>query len=260
MRFLVASPLVLLVASMVVASPAAQQQPQRGPDNTPTTIVNGIDVLALPGMPFSAIDKIVWTRTLEGAGSSVLTFQAKVARDSQGRLYRERHHFGPANADPESTLFEFFVIDPTTRTRTDCVLAQHLCHIVNYMPQLRTFERPVGPFDQGRQYLTRESLGTQYIGNLSVSGTLETVVIAPGTIGNDQPITTSREFWYSPDLKTNLAVTRKDPRTGTQAITLVNFSRNEPDESVFTVPAGYRVQDDRRGARPLPNTPAAPVN
>jgi hypothetical protein len=60
----------------------------------------------------------------------------------------------------------------------------------------------------------------------------------------------SREFWYSPDLKTNLAVTRKDPRVGTQAITLIILSRSDPDPSVFTVPTGYRVQDDRHIARP----------
>ena len=65
------------------------------------------------------------------------------------------------------------------------------------------------------------------------------------TIGNDQAITSSREFWYSPDLKTNLAVTRKDPREGTAVIHVTIFSRAEPDPAIFAIPPGFTVQDDR---------------
>jgi hypothetical protein len=244
---------VLLATSMAgMWSAHAQTAPQiqRGPDNGPDTYIPGIDVLPLPGLPFSANDKIVWTRPIEGGGSITTYLDAKAIRDSQGRLYRERHRFGPANVDPESTLIEFSIDDPVSHTHTLCNRASHLCHITGYQPRLSFGEQPVGSFDQGRRYLTRESIGTQSIQELSVVGTLEKVSIAPGTVGNDQLITLSREFWYSPDLKTNLAVTRKDPRVGTQAITLIILSRSDPDPSVFTVPTGYRVQDDRHIARP----------
>jgi hypothetical protein len=47
---------------------------------------------------------------------SITTYlDAKAIRDSQGRLYRERHRFGPANVDPESTLIEFLIDDPVSR-------------------------------------------------------------------------------------------------------------------------------------------------
>ena len=161
-------------------------------------------------------------------------------------MYRERHCFCPAGTDPEKTLKEFTIYDPVTLLRITCVRSTHWCHVFKYQPPRPSVAvQPVGPFDQGRRYLTRESLGTKYIDEYSVIGTLETMTMAAGTVGNDQPIAMSREFWYSPDLKTTLAVTRKDPRDGTQAVTLTILSRNEPDASIFTVPAEYGIVDDR---------------
>ena len=104
----------------------------------------------------------------------------------------------------------------------------------------------MGRFDKGRQVLDRENLGQQSIDDFPTVGTRETITISPETVGNDKEITLSREFWYSPDLKTNLAVTRNDPREGTVAIHLNVLSRNEPDPSVFAIPPGYIVRDLRR--------------
>jgi len=247
-------PLLLFLLAIPVspaASARAQALPlQRGPDSTMKTFVPGIDVLPFPGLPFSGTDKIVWTRPLEGGGSVSSYEEAKVVRDGQGRLYRERHHFAPANVDPESTLYEFYIQDPVSRTSTVCDRATRLCHITNYKPRFSFAAQAVGSFDQGRQYLTRESLGAHYIGDLSAAGTLERTTISPGTIGNDQILTLSREFWYSADIKANLSVTRKDPRQGTQAITLSILSRSEPDPSIFAVPSGYRIEDDRHPLLP----------
>lgn len=245
------SALLLLVLSSVVAlSSASAQQAQRGPDNVSSTQVPGIDVLPQPNMPFTGVDKIVWTRPIEGGGSITTYLEAKAIRDSQGRIYRERHRFGPENADPQSTLYEITILDPVNRTRTTCDRAEHLCHISSYRPQFSTTVQPVGPFDQGKRYLTRESLGNQWMSNLPVVGTLEKTIIQPGAIGNDKALTISREFWYSNDLKINLSVTRQNPSEGTQSITLTNVTRSEPDPSVFAVPSGYRVQDDRRAVSP----------
>ena len=248
--FLTSIVLAASVASLGSVHAQTAPQVQRGPDGGPSTYVPGIDVLPLPGLPFSANDKTVWTRPIENGGSITTYLVAKVIRDSQGRLYRERHHFGPANVDPESTLVDFSIYDPATRKRTICTRRTHVCRIVGFQPQFSFATQPVGPFDQGRRDLTRESLGDRTMQDLPVTGTLEKVTVAPGTVGNDQLLTISREFWYSPDLKTNLAVTRNDPRVGTQAITLLILSRNEPDASAFAVPAGYTVLDEHGGVHP----------
>jgi hypothetical protein len=239
---------VLLAASVAGIWSARTQtvpQVQRGPDSGSNTYVPGIDILPLPGLPFSGIDKIVWTRPTGGGGSVTVSLEAKAIRDSQGRLYRERHCFCPAGTAPEKTLREFIISDPVTRLRINCVKSTHWCHVIKFQPQLSSAIQPAGPYDQGRRYLTRESLGTKDIDIYPVVGTLETMTMAAGTVGNDQPIALSREFWYSPDLKTNLAVTRKDPRDGTQAVTLTILSREEPDASIFTAPAEYGIVDDR---------------
>jgi hypothetical protein len=234
------------VAGMWSAHAQTAPQVQRGPDSSSNTYVPGIDILPLTGAPFSGTDKIVWTRPTGGGGSVTVSLEAKAVRDSEGRLYRERHCFCPAGLDPEKTLQEFTISDTVTKLRITCVKSTHWCHVTKYQPQISVPAQPaVGPYDQGRRNLTRESLGTKYIDNYPVVGTLETMTMAAETVGNDQPIALSREFWYSSDLKTNLAVTRKDPRDGTQAVTLAILSRNEPDASIFTVPAAYGIVDDR---------------
>jgi hypothetical protein len=49
----------------------------------------------------------------------------------------------------------------------------------------------------------------------------------------------------SPELQVNLAITRKDPREGTQVIRVHEVSRSEPDPSLFKVPDGFTVHDLR---------------
>jgi len=242
---------IILAASSFVLL-ARHASAQRGPDSATTTFVPGIDVLPLSGMPFSATETNVWTRSLDGGGTVTSYLKANVIRDGQGRLYRERQHFTPdQNADPRITLYEFYIDDPSARTRTICTVRTRSCHILGYQPTRELPLQPPGPFDQGRRTLTREPLGSQTVDGLPVVGTLENVTVSPGTIGNDTPVTLSREFWYSADLKTNLSVIRKDPREGTQTVTFTTLSRNEPDPRDFAIPSGYTVTDDRRPARPV---------
>jgi hypothetical protein len=237
--------IVLLALGCGLSTLAAQTTVERGPDGGPSTKVPGIDVPNYPDLPFSGVDNIVWTRTSSDGGTTTLYTSAKVVRDSQGRLYREHHHFAPADVDQARTLYIFYILDPVTRSRTDCEVATHVCTISNYRPLYTSPLRPVGPFDNNRRYLARESLGTQTMDGLPVTGARETITIAPGTVGNDREMVSAREFWYSADLKTNLTVTRQDPHDGTQAIHLVVDSRSEPEPAVFAIPSGYSIRDIR---------------
>ncbi len=235
----------LFLSSALALSAALSAQtaapPSHGPDGGTETFVTGIDVLPFTGLPFSAAETIVRVRTLADGGTITSTLTAKVLRDTQGRLYRERHHFATADADPQKTLYEFYVLDPSTHTRTDCTVATKQCVITPYRPRLSFPEMPVGSFDNGKRVGSREALGEKTIDDLNTVATRETVTIAPGAIGNDKQLTLSRDFWYSPDLKTNLQVVRTDPRDGTVTIQLNLQSRGEPDPSSFSIPAGYRV-------------------
>jgi hypothetical protein len=236
---------IFLLASSSFLYAQTAPTPPRGPDNFASTTIPGIEVTSYPNLPFSATDTIVRTRPVEGGGSVITSATSKVFRDSQGKVYRERHHLSPQDVDPEKTIYGFSILDPVARTRTTCMIATHQCDITHFYPQLAFQFRPTGPFDGGKKFLARESLGQKSIDDLPATGTRETTTISPEAIGNDQAITLIREFWYSPDLKTNLRVTRSDPREGTVAIHLQVLSRTEPDPSVFAVPPGYTLHDAR---------------
>lgn len=120
--------------------------------------------------------------------------------------------------------------------------------MTNYFAPASFKPMRVGPFDNGKRMLARESLGNDAIDGISVVGTRETVTINAGVVGNSQALSVIREFWYSPELQVNLAITRKDPREGTQVVRVHDVSRTEPDPNLFKVPKVYTVHDLRNNA------------
>jgi len=242
----------LLTAFLLLASTFFAQESEvvRGPDGGTRTRVNGIQILPVTGKPFSGIDSIDWTRTLEDGTVVTTHLDAKLARDSQGRIYRERVSFIPANSDEHSKVREIIISDPATHTRAICSTATRHCNVMRYFAPTSFKPQAPGPFDEGKRVLAREALGSDTIDDLNVTGTRETITIALGVVGNSSPLVVTREFWYSPDLEVNLSVTRKDPREGTQVIHVVNLSRSEPDAAIFQIPANYVVDDHRQSAKP----------
>jgi hypothetical protein len=95
--------------------------------------------------------------------------------------------------------------------------------------------------DQGN--VSNVDLGTQTMQGVQATGTRTTRTIPAGEIGNDAPITVVTEVWTSPDLKTIIYSKRSDPRMGEQTFQLTNIDRSEPDASLFTVPADFKVVD-----------------
>jgi hypothetical protein len=87
----------------------------------------------------------------------------------------------------------------------------------------------------------RENLGKQIIEGVSVDGTRVTNTIDAGAIGNDRPIQTTEELWYSPELQVRLLEKRNDPRTGEEITRLTNVRRIEPDPTLFVVPSTYHM-------------------
>ena len=126
--------------------------------------------------------------------------------------------------------------------------SSHSCNVSNYSAPTSFTPMPVGPFDDGKRSLARENLGNDVMDGINVVGTRETITINAGVVGNSQALSTTREFWYSPELQVNLAITRKDPREGTQVVRVHEVSRSEPDPNLFKVPAGYAIHDLRNNA------------
>lgn len=100
-----------------------------------------------------------------------------------------------------------------------------------------------------------EHLGTQTVNGVPATGTRMTRTIPAGAEGNTLPIVTVHETWMSEDLKVPVMTKTSDPRFGSTTTQLTNVVRAEPDPSLFQVPAGYTVHQERGGPRggPRPN-------
>jgi hypothetical protein len=218
------------------------QEPFRAPDRGTEMRVHGIQVLPATGRPFSARDHIVWTRNLEDGTVITTELYAFVARDVQGRIFREHRSFVPLNSNEKSRRYEVDLLDPVSHTRTACLMAKHRCTIEPYQASTKFSLNPDGLFDHGLRFLTRLNLGHDVVDDLDVTGTRETLQINSGAVGNNQSLVSTRDFWYSPALQVNLSITRKDPRIGTQVLQLVDLSLTDPDEKIFQVPAGFLIQ------------------
>jgi len=86
-----------------------------------------------------------------------------------------------------------------------------------------------------------DSLGQQIIEGVLCEGRRATLSIPAGEAGNERPITTVNEQWYSPELQVYVLTKQSDPRTGETIYRLTNINRSEPDHALFEVPAGYSV-------------------
>ena len=94
---------------------------------------------------------------------------------------------------------------------------------------------------QTSKYETRtEELGTRDFEGVSAEGRRTVTTIPAGAIGNERPIETTYERWYSKELGMVVYSKRSDPRTGETTYQLRNIVRSEPDPALFTIPKEYR--------------------
>lgn len=88
-----------------------------------------------------------------------------------------------------------------------------------------------------------ESLGRQMIEGVEADGTRTTITIPAGQIGNERPIETVSESWYSQQLKTLVLSKQSDPRMGETTYRLSDIQLVEPLPSLFEPPADYTIQE-----------------
>ena len=88
---------------------------------------------------------------------------------------------------------------------------------------------------------TREDLGMATIQGLEARGRRITTVIPAGKVGNDSPITTTREVWHVPGFPFALREAFDDPRSGKTTRETVSLTIGEPDLVMFQPPEGYEA-------------------
>jgi hypothetical protein len=106
-----------------------------------------------------------------------------------------------------------------------------------------------GSSRKGRQPNT-ESLGQQLVEGVLCEGRRATFTIPAGEAGNELPIITVNEQWYSPELQVFVLSKQSDPRTGETIYRLTNINRSEPDRALFEIPADYTFRDATLPANP----------
>ena len=85
--------------------------------------------------------------------------------------------------------------------------------------------------------------GSLQLEGVKARGSRTTSTIEAGKIGNDRPLNTVNERWYSDELQTEIMTRRSDPRSGEQTFRLVNINRAEPASYLFQVPSSYTVTE-----------------
>lgn len=211
-----------------------------------STINGGIQ--GQKGIPFSADVVNETTRVLPDGNRIHRETHGKTFRDSEGRTRNETETALPDGSkrvqvtiiDPVQQAFIF--LDPQTNTATVSHFKQPtpVDHVVANLQNAAPVA-PVGPQTPPK----REAIGTKEIEGFTVSGTRMTMTTDAGRIGNEKPIVSVHETWFSEDLKMALLTTRDDPQSGQDMRRVTNIRTGDPDPLLFQIPADYTVRENR---------------
>jgi len=214
-------------------------------------VLESIAIPPIPHVPFFAtLDTEATKYTADGATMTFVN-ERHIARDTQGRIYEERWFLVPKNGNVKSTMNWIQIADPKQRTLYNCSPQRQICDLVVYDPasDLGAASPAKGtsrilPNDQGN--VAWEDLGNRNIAGIDTVGARETTTMNAGTLGNDQPLTSVREYWHSDQLGINLLSIRTGPMFGKQTFTITEITPGEPDPQLFELPAGYTIHDQRK--------------
>jgi hypothetical protein len=231
------------------------------------------------GAPYSATITNELVQTLADGNRIMQTSSGSTARDSQGRTRQETVLPPIGNLSAANAPRLVFIHDTVAQTSYTLNLTEKTAQkIPGFSPSTNgstigpgvmggattTFVRVDGGVTAGAAPLpplpppmvaqatliandqaeaSTEDLGSKTMEGIIVNGVRTTRTIPAGEIGNEKPISIVTEVWTSPDLKTVVYSKRSDPRMGEQTFQLTNIVRAEPDASLFTVPADFKIVD-----------------
>lgn len=232
-----------------------------------------------PGQPFSA-DVIEETDRLLADGNHIRRENhGRIFRDSQGRT-RSETEIGPLGPGTKPILHimisdpvegRFILLNPGQKTATISQFGKLLSAAPGLgvpaqpannaakpdasttaaaeprsLQSLRNMRAASGTQAGGKPQMSHEDLGATEIEGFTVTGTRYTHTIPAGEMGNDQPMTTMSERWFSSDLKMDLLNKSESPESGKHVRKLVNIRMGDPDPLLFQVPADYTVKETQQ--------------
>jgi hypothetical protein len=225
------------------------------------------------GAPYSATITNESVQTLADGNRIVQSNTGTTARDSQGRTRQDAPLPTIGNLSAANAPHLVFILDPVSQTSYTLNLADKTAQKISMSssgapglagpgspkvffmqsvngastsnplppPTAIAMQKTLGAEEDAQA--TTEDLGSQAMEGLLVNGVRTTRTIPAGQIGNEKPIGIVTEVWTSPDLRTVVYSKRSDPRIGEQTFKLTNLVRAEPDASLFTVPADFKLTD-----------------
>ena len=197
---------------------------------------------------FSATAITETTRILEDGHRIVRRNVMNQFRDQQGRTRREQTLEALSPSTPVAPKEMIFIFDPVLHVNyvidRQTRVAREFAAISNSAASKGS---PFPASSQGNPSslspaTTVEDLGKRLIEGLRCSGTRTTTTLPKGLIGNDAPLITVRETWFSPDIQELVQSKTVDPRFGTTDYHLTNIKRSDPAPEQFRVPPSYKVE------------------
>ncbi|HEY3767290.1 MAG TPA: hypothetical protein VGN44_01345 [Candidatus Angelobacter sp.] len=219
------------------------------------------------GQPFSADTVEETDQTLADGNHIHRESHGKIFRDSQGRT---RTEFDTMNlVTGTSSITHVFIMDPV-EGRTISLDLELKAAIINHFkshsanagsgttakPSVSMAAAPnratalaasTGYVGGGLAELGKrssEDIGTMTVEGFTVTGTRTLLTMPAGSMGNDKPIITTIEHWYSPDLKMVLLNSSENPESGKNLYKLINIHSGNPDPLLFQVPADFEVKEN----------------
>jgi hypothetical protein len=208
------------------------------------------------GAPFTAETVTEITRVLQDGNHIHQELRGKVFRDSEGRTRSENAMLLPNAGEARWVT----IVDPVKQVFITFGMQGEKTANVHHMneapaptapsPQLSTppakSQNQKDPADVQPCVASPapEDLGTKVIDGFTVRGSRHTSTVEAGKIGNEKPIVSTAESWYSDELHEVLLSERDDPQSGHTISKLVNIQRGEPDPALFQVPPDYTAKDD----------------
>jgi hypothetical protein len=195
------------------------------------------------GAPYAAEATTEVIQTFADGNRIVRRTSALLYRDSRGRTRREVALGDVAGIVVAGNPLRIITIhDPDSKTTyvfdPDNRLVQLGSAARGGLPPPADSQQQVTPpVDSAER---EESLGTRTIEGLLCEGTRKTTTIPAGAIGNERPITTVAERWYSRELQLLIRSRVSDPRFGETTYRVTKITRAEPFESLFQMPQATR--------------------
>lgn len=254
---------------------------QAGPGMV-TMRVDSMDAAPIKGAPFCATVVTEHTQSLSDGNRIHTTDSSTLCRDGEGRTRRDAGlnllGAGQETAAPKLVT----IVDPVAAVRYLLDSENKIAQKMPLMKEVRTIDadgsasahgpaegkqvmiyqragssggdvmfndvtvKKIGP-DSGENTPSSENLGDQTFDGIHATGTRITTTIPAGKMGNEKPITVTSERWYSPELKVTVMTKHNDPWAGELKTELKSVNAAEPDASLFTVPADYKVVDVKDG-------------